>query len=256
MNELFRKRIGISSQETVDFHNLEQVLQNLSRTIPFENIRIMQNKTQPLTEDYLIDKLLINEEGGLCYELNPLLYLFLIENGFEAYMVRGVVLNGEPLGRTHVAILLIHNSKKYLVDTGFGGNLPLKPVPLSGEKVTSSNGEFFVKKSENDLGDYTLELKLKHKDKDWRAGYTFDSTEQIEDVTAFNDIQKTIIEHEKSPFNKNPLLTRLTENGRITLTDTTLTRWDHGQHEKVEVKPNQFQELSKKHFKLDTEMME
>jgi arylamine N-acetyltransferase len=39
--------------------------------------------------------------------------------------------------RTHVASLLQYDGQMYLVDTGFGGNLPLKPVPLNGETTSS-----------------------------------------------------------------------------------------------------------------------
>jgi N-hydroxyarylamine O-acetyltransferase len=88
-------------------------------------------------------------------ELNALfrsiLYLFLIENGFNAVLTRGVVFNNDTQaylthGRTHVTILLTHEEQTYVIDTGFGGNLPLKPVPLTGETLATSNGEFRIKK--------------------------------------------------------------------------------------------------------------
>jgi N-hydroxyarylamine O-acetyltransferase len=40
-----------------------------------------------------------------------------------------------------VTILIYHGDETYLIDTGFGSNLPLKPVPLSGETTVSNNGE-------------------------------------------------------------------------------------------------------------------
>ena len=41
-------------------------------------------------------------------------------------------------------ILLSHNEQIYLIDTGFGVNLPLQPVPLSGQIARSANGEFRI----------------------------------------------------------------------------------------------------------------
>ena len=72
----------------------------------------------------------------------------------------------------------------FLVDTGFGGNLPLKPIPLNGEIVSSDNGEFRVKQENSVHGDYIFFMKLKYKDDDWKMGYAFKSNETINDVTA------------------------------------------------------------------------
>jgi arylamine N-acetyltransferase len=46
--------------------------------------------------DYFVKEWVISNkknEGGLCFQLNPLLYFFLVENGFHAVLVRGVVYN-------------------------------------------------------------------------------------------------------------------------------------------------------------------
>nr|WP_254434101.1 arylamine N-acetyltransferase [Halobacillus sp. Marseille-Q1614] len=56
-------------------------------------------------------------------------------------------------------------------------------------------------------------IKLKDKGKEWRTGYTFDTSDLIIDVTELNAMQRIIVEHEKSPFNKHLLLTKFTENG-------------------------------------------
>ncbi|WP_051186046.1 arylamine N-acetyltransferase [Neobacillus bataviensis] len=88
-----------------------------------------------------IIQIIERNEGGLCYELNPIFYFYLKENGFNAVLTDGVVYNHaadeyHQLGRTHVTILLNHEEQSYLIDTVFGGNLPLKPVPLSGETIS------------------------------------------------------------------------------------------------------------------------
>ncbi len=76
-------------------------------------------------------------------------------------------------------MLLNHDEQMYLIDTGFGGKLPLKPVPLFGETISSYNGEFQIKKVNHENGDYCLQIKLKHKDTDWKIGYAFDFQEFI-----------------------------------------------------------------------------
>ncbi|SOC11170.1 N-hydroxyarylamine O-acetyltransferase [Ureibacillus xyleni] len=255
LNSLFRKRIGISANEEITFETLNYILEQTAQNIPFENLCIINNKTNDITRENMTNKILVKNEGGLCYELNSILYFFLIENGLNAHLVRGVVYDNVhheyvALGRTHVTILLTHEKQTFLVDTGFGGNLPLKPVPLSGETVTSNNGKFRIKKVDSEHGDYCLEMKLKHKDTDWKIGYAFDSRELINDVSQFNEIQTIIAEHPKSSFNKNPLITRLTPDGNITLTNSSFTEWHNGTLTKVEIDDPAFKDLLKKHFGL------
>lgn len=253
LNALFRRRIGLSEKEDITFENLNIVLERTAKTVPFENFRIIDNKTDVISRKYLVNKILVNNEGGLCYELNSILYLFLIENGFNAVLTRGVVFNNNTqeyltLGRTHVTILLTHEEQTYVIDTGFGGNLPLKPVPLTGETVDSSNGQFRIKKVNSEFGDYSIEMILKHKDSDWKTGYAFDSKKTITEISEGNAVQKIIVEHQESPFNKQPLITRLTNGGSVTLTNTSITQWNDGIVTKEKIDYVRFNELLKQHF--------
>ncbi|MBP0725728.1 arylamine N-acetyltransferase [Bacillus sp. RG28] len=255
LNSLFRKRIGISEEENITFETLDNILEKTAYNIPFENLCIIENKTNDITKENLMNKILLKKEGGLCYELNSIFYLFLIENGFNAFLARGVVYNQENQGfqthgRNHVTILINHEGQTYLIDTGFGANLPLKPVPLTGETIISNNGKFRIEKVNTEHGDYVLHIKLKHKDTDWRIGYAFDSKRMVTDLLELNEIQSAISEHPESPFNKNPLITRLTSGGSVTLTDSSFTQWVDGKVTKEKIGYARFKELSKRHFGL------
>ncbi|PJN88659.1 arylamine N-acetyltransferase family protein [Bacillus sp. mrc49] len=250
LNALFRKRIGIKGEKKLAFEGLDDILEKTGKTIPFENLSIITSNLHDITRENIINKVLVRNEGGVCYELNAALYFFLIENGFEVSLVRGVIYNQGwmTIGRTHVAILLKHDGETYLVDTGFGGNLPLKPVPLTGETVISQNGEFRVKKENTEHGNHILELKLKYKDPDWKIGYAFDSSNPVENVAELNEVQTIIKENPQSPFNKHPLITCLTNSGNITLTDTSFTQWADGKVTREDIDGKRFKELLKQHF--------
>ncbi|MFD0677981.1 MULTISPECIES: arylamine N-acetyltransferase family protein [unclassified Paenibacillus] len=253
LNTLFRNRMNLPETDTITFEGLADVLEKMAKTVPFENLCIIEKRIGVISKEHLVNKLLVANEGGLCYELNALLYLFLIENGFDAVLTRGVVYNNDTqafftLGRTHVTILLNHEKQIYILDTGFGGNLPLKPVPLSGETITSSNGQFRIQKRAGEFGDYVLEMKLKHKDSDWRIGYTFDSMRPIADFSECNAVQKIVVEHPASSFNKHPLITKITDEGSITLTDTSFTQWNQGTLTKVKIDSLKFKELFDEYF--------
>ncbi|MFH5779264.1 arylamine N-acetyltransferase family protein [Heyndrickxia oleronia] len=253
LNLLFRERIGFPINKNITFEDLDIILEKTAKTIPFENLCIMSKNTTELTKNNLINKILHKKQGGLCYDLNAILYLFLLENGFQATLFRGVIYNQakqewNTIGKTHVAIIVKHNEQRFLVDTGFGGNLPLKPIPLNGEIVSSDNGEFRVKQENSVHDDYIFFMKLKYKDDDWKMGYAFKSNETINDVTALNEIQKIIVEHDESPFNKKPLITILTDSGNLTLTDTSYTEWINGKVYKKEVDKKSFTDILNKSF--------
>ncbi|CAM3844732.1 arylamine N-acetyltransferase family protein [Mesobacillus zeae] len=252
---LFRQRIGFPEDEEITVDNLEVVLELTAKSIPFENICVINNNVMVMNETNLVDKILQHNEGGLCYELNAILYLFLRENGLNVQLVRGTVYNKEngsfsPTGKTHVATVLINGNERYLIDTGFGGNLPLVLVPFDGKVVRSWNGEFRVRKEDSEHGDYFLELKLKHKDDEWRKGYAFDSRQQMVNWDDLNVVQQIIVEHPQSPFNKKPLLTKFTDGGNIILTKNSFIKWENGKMTKEEITEEKFESLAKAHFSI------
>ncbi|TVX92441.1 arylamine N-acetyltransferase family protein [Paenibacillus agilis] len=261
LTALFLKRIGYTNtiehdhHETITFEKLPLILELASTSIPFENLRVLTNRTRDITREHLIEDILIHNEGGICYELNALFYLFLLDNGFDAAFTRAIIYENEAKeyiawGRTHVAILLKHEGQTYLVDAGVGGNMPLKPVPLTGETVTSNNGEFRVTKVEHALGDYVYEIKLKHKDTDWHINYIFDSNILLSDLAECTEVQQIVIEHPDSHFNKGPLITKLTSTGNITLTANSFTQWENGVVTKEQIDGAAFSKLLQEHFGL------
>ena len=146
-------------------------------------------------------------------------------------------------GKTHILNLLTHNGQQYVVDTGYGLNLPLKPVPLNGEVVSSGNGEFRVREVESEFGNFIFQMKLKYRDEDWVNGYVFDSKRPLKGLTELNEVQQIIVESPYSPFNKGALVTRLTDDGNVILTGETLTQRVNGKELKEEIDPVKFQSL-------------
>lgn len=256
LNYPFRKRIGFPVDRPISLENLDTLLELTAASIPFENLCTLAGDLGELNESSLMEKIIKQKEGGLCYDLNGILYLFLKENGLDVQLIRGSVyvpdLKGfSPTGRTHAAIILNHQGQKFLVDTGFGGNLPLRPIRLDGTPLHSPNGEFRVKKEDSEFGDYLLEMKLKHKDSNWRIGYAFDSRDRVEKVGDLTEMKRIITEHPQSPFNKKPLLTRVTPDGSMVLTETSFTQWTDDGVEKEEIDSERFKQLAKVHYNLD-----
>ncbi|MFK4340662.1 MULTISPECIES: arylamine N-acetyltransferase [unclassified Paenibacillus] len=256
LNKLLCNRLGISWDNKLELEDLNTIIEKTAKTIPFENLSIINSSSSEITPENLLKKIIERNEGGLCYELNSLFYFFLSENGYNAKLIRCMRYDytnrsWSAIGKTHVAIIINHNDKLYLVDVGFGGYSPLKIVPLNGDKVTSENGEFKVINVSSGYGDFIFCMKMRYKDTDWKIGYAFDSKNAIQDITELNEVQKLTVEHLGSNFNKRPIVTKFTDNGNLTLTDTSFTEWVNGEMKKTEIIDKEmFCSIAKHHFGL------
>ncbi|KIL43754.1 arylamine N-acetyltransferase family protein [Jeotgalibacillus campisalis] len=251
INELFRQRTGFPIDQPLEFAHLPSLLEKTAFSIPFENTAIMKKEKDELTEEFMVHKLLTLKQGGLCYELSTVLFLFLAENGFQVNMIKGRVFNPDTMtwsaiGKTHAAIKLTYKNRDYLIDTGFGGNIPLVPVPFNSESVESSNGKFRIRTWEDE---FILEMIVRHKDNDWRTGYAF--TPEPVEISSWNEVRDLLIDEELSPFNKQLLVTQLTKEGNKTLTDKSFTEWANGESRKEEIREEDFNELARLHFNID-----
>ncbi|MFP7254757.1 arylamine N-acetyltransferase [Terribacillus goriensis] len=247
---LFQQRIDMDSEVT--FETLPILLQRFAQSIPFENLRIIEKHKSLLSKEGLQEKILIHSEGGVCYELNTLLYHFLEDSGFDVMLVSACIYDQEKndwsaTGNTHVTILLKHDGEEYIVDAGFGANIPLAPLPLSGEMMATANGQFRIMPADEG---YTLHLKLADRDNDWRKGYSFSAENQITDITELEQMQHIIETHPASPFNKSPLLTRRTTDGLYILTASSFTKWQHGVPEKQTIDEDEYKILLQTKFDM------
>ncbi|MFS0560807.1 arylamine N-acetyltransferase [Terribacillus sp. 179-K 1B1 HS] len=247
---LFHQRIKIN--ENPSFRTLPALLQKFAEAIPFENLRIIEHRKSLLSKDGLLEKILIQNEGGVCYELNTLLYHYLKACGWDVTLLSACIYDQKSndwsiTGNTHVTILLNHDGEKYIVDAGFGANIALAPVPLSGNIVETANGQFRIKRAAED---YKLELKLADRDKDWRIGYRFSSGDAITDLTQLQQMQKIIETHPSSPFNKSELLTKRTGNGLYVLTPSSFTEWQDGAAAKQTINKEKYNELLQTKFNI------
>ncbi|QEL86109.1 arylamine N-acetyltransferase family protein [Bacillus mycoides] len=227
----FFARLNIEEKHKVSFEDLPNIMYAMAQTVPFENLNILENNFKEISKKNLKEKILINNRGGLCYELNPTMYYFLKDSKFDVHLVSGTVYNATnsiwAVDSGHIATVLQHHNELYLIEVGFGSYLPLSPVPFSGEIVHSVTGDYRIRKETTEKGNYILEMRKSNEfldqssTDDWTVGYAF-YLEEVDETKA-NAAQKIIVEHEGSPFNKVPLVVKLTHDGHASLTKDTLT---------------------------------
>ncbi|WP_214851357.1 arylamine N-acetyltransferase [Exiguobacterium sp. s193] len=232
MSSLINKvasRIQFPLDQSITFDDLPSLLEAFAYHLPFDNQTVLSKRMIPFNEVRLEQTFVTNQDGGVCYDLNHLLYDVLLKTGFEVSLIKATVYDNEhevwsATGPTHVAILLQYEGATYLVDSGFGINLALRPVPLTGETVISSSGSFRI--APNGAG-YQLEMQRLGLDDTFIIGYHFYTQQTLlpEQLAA---IEQIIQQHAASPFNKRSLLAIRSESGHRILTEQALTTWTDG----------------------------
>lgn len=144
-------------QLTTNKARLQYIQQKFKDLFPFENLDIIRRKNDLVTPQFLYEKLIENRRGGVCYELNGLLYLLLKELQFPVRLAAATVWSesGWSLDRTHTMILWENKEGLYVVDSGFSTNLPEQPVRIDGPSVTASAGTFRIRSEQTEKRDFS-----------------------------------------------------------------------------------------------------
>src|SRR5690625_2412618 len=192
------------------------------KQIPFENLNVGRNIPIYLNLETIYEKVVQQNRGGFCYEVNGLFHWLLVTLVFQAQLVAATVKRPNGVWAktdTHVGIIVELNDKQYLVDVGFGAS-PLFPVHVDGKVHTDQSGSYKVVQQDKHYFDL-----MKKADGDWRTLYRFDRSEKdladFHEGCVFNQVSKD------SSFTHSDLVTRPTDNGRLTLSDNTLTKDRH-----------------------------
>ncbi|MFB6588978.1 arylamine N-acetyltransferase [Bacillus thuringiensis] len=236
-------RLNLAKRTEVKFEELNTILFAFAHTIPFENLDVIAGNAKVISKENLQEKILMNSRGGLCYELNTLFYYFLKDCGYDVQLALGTVykndINAWALEDGHITIILTYNNVQYLIDVGIASLVPLVPVPFTGESVSSKNGSYRVRRKDTSKGNYVLERI--DTAGEWKVCHAF--YKHIIDEIVVNDVQRRVIEDEKSIFNKGPIAVKLTNSGHISLTNTSLTEIIHVEKTKREITEDQYREF-------------
>ncbi|MHA4093914.1 arylamine N-acetyltransferase family protein [Bacillus cereus] len=233
-------RLNLKKRNDVTFEELPTILFSFAHTIPFENLDVIARNTNQISLENLREKILTSSRGGLCYELNTLFYYFLRDCGYDVQLALGTVykndINAWALENGHITIILTYDNVQYLIDVGIASLVPLVPVPFTGKSVSSKNGSYRVRRKDTSKGNYVLERI--DAAGEWKVCHAF-YKHNIDEIVV-NDVQRRVIEDEKSIFNKGPIAVKLTNSGHISLTNTSLTEIIHGEKTKREITEDQY----------------
>ena len=211
---------------SLDF--LKKIHRNHQIVFPFENLDIHFKRKITLEIDSIYFKLINRKRGGFCYELNLAFYHLLVNLGYDCHLISAQVWNhtDKKYGPKydHMALLVYIKEEIYLCDVGYGGQdsfiFPKKvkeelQIDFNRYFLVTKNvdGIFFLKKSENGV---TFDVVYK---------FSAKIRESIEFLSMCRFQQNAA----ESSLVGRKIMTKLTKNGRIKLTDNKLIILEKGE---------------------------
>jgi N-hydroxyarylamine O-acetyltransferase len=195
------------------------------QAVPFENLSIHAGEAIVLEEDALFTKIVDNRRGGFCYEANGLFAGLLRALGFDvAMLAAGVATTKGGFGPDfdHMT-LMVTLDQRWLADVGFGESF-VEPLLLdSREEQVQGSRSFRIFEDGSHLV-----LMRRDEGEDWIPQYRF----TLQPHT-FSDYEEMCRFHQTSPeshFTKNTICSRVTEDGRVTLSGMRLITTTGPQH--------------------------
>lgn len=218
--------------------------------VPFENLDIGLKRLIRLDEQSLWNKIVINKRGGFCYELNGLFAWLLKKIGFDVTHLNARVYDRK--GRLgiefdHLALLVQvpGRSERWLADVGFGDSF-IQPLSFE-ENSEQIQGLRAYRVESVDNGFVTWQ---KNYNGTWERQYFFDLHPHV-----FPDeYQAACLYHQtspESPFVRESIISRATENGRVSLEDGRLILTENGKRTEGPVSKNEYWVLLKKYYEVE-----
>jgi N-hydroxyarylamine O-acetyltransferase len=208
----YLKRINYLDKKMIDEETMMLLHEHHVLHVPFENLDIHLNRLFDLKLSNIYKKVVINNRGGFCYELNALFCELLCNMGFKSRIIAARIF--DDLGNVgpeydHMAIY-IETDKKYLADVGFG-DLFIKPLEMRDGILSDGRNLFKIEK----INEQDFVLSMSSDQLSFRKKYTFNlNTVKISD---FNQICLDKQTSPQSYFVKNTICTKPTPSGRVTL---------------------------------------
>jgi N-hydroxyarylamine O-acetyltransferase len=227
----YLKRIDYRKSTNAALEVLTELQKNHLLHVPFENLDIHYGRPIILDNGRFFEKIVLRKRGGFCYELNGLFHALLIQLGFNAKIISARVHttdNNYSPEYDHLAVVVTLNGRKYLCDVGFG-EFAFMPLEIKPGKIQEDRrGNFVIDDYEE--GYYRVS---KIEGSAVLPEYIFTLAEK-----SLHEFEAMCYYHQSSPashFKQQKLITKPTENGRITLTGSYLKITEGGQLQKEEM---------------------
>ncbi len=218
----YLNRIGYGGEVRSDLSTLSALMSHQLQSIPFENTTVQAGKIPSLVPEDIYAKIVMENRGGYCYEVNGLFAMALSSIGFEWYFA-GARPMFYPTRRpkTHMVVIVTIEGENYLCDTGFGGYSLREPLRVINMIETEQNGDRFSLELRD--GEYVLTSLVNN---EWTPQYGFALTPQ--EWIEFSLANYFNATHPDTIFTQKKLAVMQTPLGRKILVDNSLKIIDKG----------------------------
>lgn len=228
--DAYLQRIEYAGRREPSPETLRSLIAAHLRRVPFENLSAWWGEEIALREDWLFDKMVTRRRGGFCYELNGLFAALLREMGFDVQLLGAEVMGADGLWGPpfdHMA-LLVSLAEPRLVDVGFGDSF-VNPLRLEVDLVREEGGRAYRIRPSGER----LALWRRNWEGEWEPQYRFDLRPY--ELDAYSEMCRFHNSSPESPLVQRRVCSRLTKQGRVTLTDDKLvfTGLDGSQEEQA-----------------------
>ncbi len=188
--------------------------------VPFENLDIHQETPIVLDLELLYKKIVINNRGGFCYELNGLFGWLLQELGFEVEMLSARVYGRDGVLGPEFDHMLLRVNHDYLADVGFGDSFT-EPLRFDKSEQVQPTGTYCLIEKD---GSWQLE---RDRGEGPKPQYVFtDNPRELSEFAAICHFQQTSPE---SMFTQKTICSMANPAGRVTISDGRLIETENGE---------------------------
>ena len=225
----YLERIGYTGPVEPSLATLRELHRAHMFSVPFENLDIHIPREIVLDVNWLQAKIVGERRGGFCYELNGLFAALLQELGFDVTLLSARVprKDGSPGPEFDHLLLRVDLDEPWLADVGFGDSFH-EPLRLDFMEQEHAGQRWRVEDNETHLT-----LQRSRSAGEWAPMYTF--TLQPRDLVEFIEMCRFHQTSPESHFTRNRIITILTEEGRISLSDDRLYVRRNGQREEFPI---------------------
>ncbi len=220
--DAYLKRINYDGPLEATAETLRQLQLAHLRSVPFENLSIHAHEPIVLNDEALFSKIVDSRRGGFCYEANGLFAALLRALDFDVTMLSAGVANKEgDYGPDfdHMA-LMVKLEDRWLADVGFGDSF-LEPLLLDNNGEQAQGNQAFKITHDN----YYRILWRRIREGEWTPQYRFTLQSY-----SYPDYEEMCLFHQTSPqshFTQGRLCSKVTPNGRITMTGMRIITTSH-----------------------------
>jgi N-hydroxyarylamine O-acetyltransferase len=239
-------RIGYLDNPQPNILCVAEIMKKQLRSVPFENLDVQAGKIVSLDPDHIVKKIVDEQRGGYCYEVNGLFAMALEAMGIAYHFVAARPMF-YPVRRpkTHMALVVMLADKKWLCDLGFGSYGIREPIALDqlDTDIHQDNDKFRLSKTSED--NFLLQALV---DGEWKNQYEFNLTPQEWiDFSPANYLNST---HPDAVFVQKYLVILHTNGGRKILFGNSFKVIEQGVSTSTELDQNEIPDVLWREFIL------